>query len=118
MRKTDLMRYRRTLEGQLAALAQQGAATVHGLTSEKEELPDPNDRATREEDLREELRLRDRDRKLASKIEEALSRIEAGTFGLCASCGGRIDPARLRARPVTALCIDCKREAEQTERRV
>ena len=117
MRKTELMRYRRTLEEQLAALAQQGAATVHGLVADKEELPDPNDRATREEDLREELRLRDRERKLASKIEEALSRIDAGTFGLCEACGRRIDPARLRARPVTTFCIDCKRESEVAERR-
>lgn len=116
MRKTELDRYRRTLTEQLAAIAQQGAATVHELVSDKEELPDPNDRASREEDLREELRLRDRDRKLASKIEEALERIEAGTFGVCATCGGPIDPARLRARPVTTQCIECKREAERAER--
>src|ERR671929_1344793 len=100
MRKLELIRYRRALEDQLAALAQHGAATVHDLASEKEELPDPNDRATREEDVREELRLRDRDRKLASKIEEALSRIDAGTFGRCDACGRAISPARLRARPV------------------
>jgi DnaK suppressor protein len=118
MRKAELIRYRHALEEQLAALAQHGAATVHELVSEKEELPDPNDRATREEDLREELRLRDRDRRLAAKIQEALARIDAGTFGRCAACGGPIPPARLRARPVTELCIDCKRDAESAERRV
>jgi len=116
MRKAELDRYRRTLTEQLAAIAQHGAATVHELVTEKDELPDPNDRATREEHLREELRLRDRDRKLASKIQEALQRIDAGTFGLCETCGGQIDPARLRARPVTTQCIECKREAERTER--
>jgi DnaK suppressor protein len=117
MRQSDLLRYRRTLQKQLDELAQQGAATVHDLVSEKEGLSDPNDRATREEDLREELRLRDRDRKLASKIQEALARIEAGTFGMCESCGQRISAARLRARPVTTFCIDCKRESELAERR-
>ena len=116
MRKVELARYRRTLEQQLAGLAQHGAATVHELAEDHEELPDPNDRATREEDLREELRLRDRDRKLASKIAAAIARIDAGTFGRCDACGRAISPARLRARPVTNLCIDCKREAEQAER--
>jgi DnaK suppressor protein len=116
MRKAELARFRRTLSGQLAAILQQGAATVHGLAAEKDELPDPIDRAAREEDVREELRLRDRDRKLASKIEAALARIAEGTFGMCDGCGGAIDPARLRARPMTTLCISCKRAAEIAER--
>ncbi len=118
MRQAELARYRHRLEEQLQALAQHGAETVRDLVAEKEGLPDPSDRATREEDLREELRLRDRDRKLAAKIEQALSRIQDGTFGRCQACGGHIAPARLRARPVTELCIDCKRDAEGGERRV
>ena len=81
-----------------------------------EEIPDPNDRATAEEGRNWSLRLRDRDRRLIGKIQEALARLETGTFGRCASCGGRISPARLRARPVTDLCIDCKTEAERVER--
>jgi DnaK suppressor protein len=60
--------------------------------------------------------MRDRDRKLISKIQQALERIAAGTFGMCANCGEPIGAARLRARPVTELCIECKREAEQRER--
>ncbi len=117
MRKQELTRYRTQLEAQLAELDHHNAATVHDLVDGGEELPDPNDRATRESDVGHELRLRDRDRKLISKIREALERIDAGTFGRCDACGGRIDPARLRARPVTTLCIECKREAERVETR-
>jgi DnaK suppressor protein len=116
MRRLHLTRYRDQLEAQLAELTQHGAATVHGMVDGGEELPDPNDRATRESDLGSELRMRDRDRKLISKIKEALGRIDAGTFGLCQGCGGPIAAARLRARPVTDLCIECKRESERLER--
>ena len=117
MRKQELMRYRKELESQLASLTHQGATTVHEMVDGREELPDPNDRASRESEIEHELRLRDRDRKLMPKIQQALARIEAGTFGLCSSCGLPIGDARLRARPVTDLCIDCKRESERTERR-
>lgn len=117
MRKQEIARVRASLEGQLAQLLGQGVETVHEMAGQAaEELPDPNDRATREADRSHALRLRDRDRKLIAKIEEALSRIEAGTFGLCEGCGRRISPARLKARPVTTFCIECKREAELRER--
>jgi DnaK suppressor protein len=116
MRRSALTRYRDQLESQLAALTQQGDATVHEMVEPAEELPDPSDRATRESEIGSELRMRDRDRKLISKIQQALERIAAGTFGMCANCGEPIGAARLRARPVTELCIECKREAEQRER--
>jgi DnaK suppressor protein len=117
MRKRELEHYRTVLEGQLAELKSHGAATVHGMVDDREDLPDPNDRASRESEIESELRMRDRDRKLIPKIERALARIDAGTFGECISCGQPISAERLRARPVTDLCIDCKREAEQRERR-
>ena len=117
MRKQEIARVRASLEGQLAQLLGQGVETVHEMAGQAaEELPDPNDRASRETDRSHALRLRDRDRKLIAKIEEALSRIEAGSFGLCEECGRRISPARLKARPVTTFCIECKREAELRER--
>ncbi len=116
MRKQEFARFRKELEEQLATLTQHGAVTVHEMGDTDEELPDPNDRATRESDRAKELRLRDRDRKLREKIQVALRRIDDGTFGICESCGQRIDLARLRARPVTTLCIECKREAELRER--
>ena len=119
MQKQELENYRKLLEAQLAELKSHGAATVHGMvdSDRREELPDPNDRASRESEIESELRMRDRDRKLIPKVERALARIDAGTFGECLSCGQPISPERLRARPVTDLCIDCKREAETRERR-
>jgi DnaK suppressor protein len=116
MRTERLAEYRAMLEGQLAELLGHGEATVHEMAAPGDELTDPNDRATRESDTISELRMRDRDRKLIAKVQEALGRIEDGTFGTCESCGRSISAARLRARPVTTLCIDCKREAELRER--
>ncbi len=116
MRKREVARYRSVLEMQLASLVGHGAQAVHEMSGAAEEIPDPNDRATAEEGRNWSLRLRDRDRKLIGKIQEALARLDAGTFGTCTSCGRTISPARLRARPVTDLCIDCKTDAERTER--
>ena len=116
MRKREIDRYRAALEEQLATLVGQGTRAVHDMAGEREGLPDPNDRATVEEDRNWALRLRDRDRKLIGKIQDALARVEAGTFGRCASCGRPISAARLRARPVTDLCISCKTESERLER--
>jgi DnaK suppressor protein len=117
MRKREETRYRSLLESQLAALAGQRDSAVHTMLGESfEEIPDPNDRASAESDKNWALRLRDRDRKLVAKIQRALARLDEGTFGLCESCGTPIASARLRARPVTSLCIDCKTEAERLEK--
>jgi DnaK suppressor protein len=117
MRRREVERYRTMLEAQLASLVGTREKTVHAMVdSGRDGLPDPNDRATLEEGRNWALRLRDRDRKLISKIQEALARLEAGTFGRCTTCGRPIGAARLRARPVTDLCIDCKTEAERLER--
>jgi DnaK suppressor protein len=117
MRNREVERYRIILEGQLAELVGHGEKAVHEMSGENgDEIPDPNDRATVEEERNWTLRMRDRDRKLIGKIHDALARLEAGTFGKCTACGRSIAPARLRARPVTDLCIDCKTEAERVER--
>src|SRR5512140_3457945 len=116
MRKREVERYRSLLQEQLAALVGQGEKAVQEMVAPGEEIPDPNDRATVEEGRNWSLRLRDRDRRLIGKIQEALARLEAGTFGTCTSCGRAISPSRLRARPVTDLCIGCKTEAERAER--
>jgi RNA polymerase-binding protein DksA len=75
----------------------------------------PTDRASHETDRNFTLRLRDRDRKLIAKIEDALRRLDEGSFGTCVECGEAISEARLQARPVTTLCIGCKEEAERAE---
>lgn len=117
MRRREIERYRSVLEAQLTALVGHGEQAVHEMVGEGgEEIPDPNDRATVEERRNWALRLRDRDRKLIGKIQEALARLDRGTFGTCTACGGAIGAARLRARPVTDLCIDCKTESERAER--
>jgi DnaK suppressor protein len=79
-------------------------------------FPDPADRATLETDRNFTLRIRDRERKLISKIREALERIEDGTYGICEICGGDISEKRLRARPVTTMCIACKSRMEALEK--
>jgi DnaK suppressor protein len=91
--------------------------TVGGMNTVKDNFPDPTDRASLESNRNAMLRIRDRERKLLSKIEEALLRIEDGSYGCCEECGGPIGVDRLRARPVTTLCIECKSEQEAAERR-
>lgn len=91
--------------------------TVGGLNSNKDNTPDPTDRASIEADHIALLRVRDRERKLLTKIDEALARLDSGNYGQCESCGGPIGFERLRVRPVTTLCIECKSEQEELERR-
>ena len=62
------------------------------------------------------LRIRDREAKLIKKIKSALERIDNGTFGICDSCGEEISVKRLKARPVTTQCIDCKTKQEAQEK--
>ncbi len=83
---------------------------------EQSAFPDPTDQASVETDRSFDLRIKDRERKLIRKINQALTRIKDGEFGICESCGGNISVKRLQARPVTTLCIDCKQEQEQEER--
>jgi DnaK suppressor protein len=117
MRQREIQQYRVMLQAQLQQLVGHGSQAVHQLSDEQaEELPDPSDRATAEEERAWSLRLADRDRKLIPKLQEALARLEAGTFGQCTRCGRPIATARLRARPMTELCIECKTETELRER--
>jgi len=108
--------FRGVLLEEMRVLLEDAEKTVSGMTAETTNFPDPNDRATQESDRSFELRIRDRERKLINKIKEALERIDEGTFGICDVCGEEISEARLKARPVTTLCIDCKMEQEQKEK--
>ncbi len=92
--------------------------TVHHMQDEAANFPDPNDRATQEEEFALELRTRDRERKLIRKIDEALSRLETGDFGYCEICGVEIGIKRLEARPTATLCIDCKTLDEIKEKQL
>ncbi len=90
--------------------------TVTDMNDRSDNYPDPTDRASIESDRNFILRLRERERFLLVKIDEALERIETGEFGICESCGSEIGHRRLEARPVTTLCIDCKTKAEAVEK--
>lgn len=113
-----LEQFRQLLQDELKALLSDADKTVHEMGDEASHFPDPTDRANQESDRTFELRIRDRGRKLGSKIREALERIDDGTYGICEDCGSEISEARLRARPVTTQCIDCKIEAEEREKRL
>ena len=109
--------FKEVLLKRLDELYSEAEKTVAGMTEDNEEnFPDPTDRATLESDRNFMLRIRDRERKLIVKIREALQRIEDGNFGQCEDCGDDIGIDRLNARPVTTLCIECKRKQESTER--
>ncbi|MRR33709.1 RNA polymerase-binding protein DksA [bacterium] len=108
--------FRNVLLEEMRTLLEEAGKTVSEMTAETTNFPDPNDRATQESDRTFELRIRDRERRLLSKIREALEKIDNGTFGTCEMCGEEISEARLKARPVTTYCIDCKIEQEKKER--
>ena len=97
-------------------LMEESKRTVDHMQDEHFNLPDPNDRASQEEEFSIELRARDRERKLLRKIEKALQRLDSDDYGYCESCGVEIGIRRLEARPTADLCIDCKQLEEQKER--
>jgi DnaK suppressor protein len=117
MEKERLEFFRELLNERLRILIDEAEKTVTGMTNDKDTFPDPTDRANLETDRNFLLRIRDRERKLILKIKEALARIEEGTFGICEECGAEISEERLKARPVTTLCIECKTKAEEEERK-
>lgn len=110
--------YRLLLLDEMKGLLSEADKTVHEMADDASHFPDPTDRATQESDRTFELRIRDRERKLVNKIKEALDRLDDGSFGICEECGEEIGEGRLKARPVTTLCINCKMEAEEKEKRL
>ncbi len=116
MDSQTLSEFKVLLNNQLDSLLHDVGKTVSEMTEENPNFPDPTDRASLESDRNFELRIRDRERMLINKVKQALQRIEDGTFGLCESCEEEIGLERLRARPVTTLCIDCKTEEERKEK--
>ena len=116
MKQKDVERFKKLLNARLEELLGQADATVLDMTDAGEAFPDPTDRASMESERSFTLRIRDRERRLITKIREALQRIEDGEFGICDSCGEDIDKKRIDARPVTTLCIDCKTSQEISEK--
>jgi len=116
-RKESFEEIRQDLERQKEViLAEAGVIIGGGLSATSENFSDLGDQATAETDQNFFIRLREREQKLLKKIDEAVERINSGTFGICDSCGGEISFKRLKARPVTTLCIDCKTKQEAEEK--
>lgn len=106
---------RRALERQRADLIEEVGEV---LTQHKapESLPDVSDQASAEEDQRFSMRIMEREQNLLKKVNEALDRMKKQTYGICEQCGEDIPYKRLKARPVTTFCIECKTLQEQKER--
>jgi len=90
--------------------------TLTDISDLKNRLSDEVEQSSLSSEMDFTLRIRDREAKLIGKIRDALERLEDGTFGICEECGEEIPLKRLMARPVTTLCIECKKAQEAEER--
>lgn len=115
MCQEQLVLFKQLLHCQLEILNENVLQTNAHL-QDSTDLPDPIDRATKEELQNLELKTRDRERKLKRKIEQTIRRIESGSYGYCEESGEEIGIARLLARPTATLCIDAQTQHEKRER--
>jgi DnaK suppressor protein len=116
MSKEQLDHFRLILRSWKQDLMLEVDRTVSHMKDEAANFPDPNDRATQEEEFSLELRTRDRERKLIRKIDEALGRIEDGSYGYCLETGEPIGVKRLEARPVATLSLEAQERRERREK--
>jgi DnaK suppressor protein len=116
MSRDQLDHFRGILSNWKRDLMEEVDRTMSHMKDEAANPPDPNDRATLESEFALELRTRDRERKLIRKIEEALSRIDDGSYGYCVETGEPIGVKRLEARPVATLCIEAQERRERREK--
>jgi len=108
--------FRRKLQAWRDSILAESKETLTSLQNESENHPDIADRASSETDRAIELRARDRQRKLISKIEAALARIEDGSYGYCEETGEPIGLRRLDARPIATLSVEAQERHERRER--
>jgi DnaK suppressor protein len=116
MNKEQLDHFRHILSSWKRDLMEEVDRTVLHMKDEAANFPDPNDRATQESEFSLELRTRDRERKLIRKIDEAISRIDDGSYGYCVETGEEIGIKRLEARPVATLCVEAQERRERREK--
>ena len=118
MKKKDLDKFKKILEDEKRKVSRHLEELSESAEEEMEtSTGDPADIASIEISQQNLAKLGKREKYLLGKIEYALKKIDDGTYGECESCGEEISTARLMARPVAQLCIDCKTEQENTERR-
>jgi RNA polymerase-binding protein DksA len=115
MSTTQMEHFKNKLTMWKDQLISDAESTINHIQEESNQVADINDRATLEEEFALELRTRDRERKLISKIDKTLHVIELGDYGYCKTCGAEISLTRLEARPTADECIDCKTVAEKRE---
>jgi len=116
MSKEQLEHFRTILSSWKKDLMQEVDRTMLHMKDEAANFPDPNDRATQESEFSLELRTRDRERKLIRKIDEALKRLEDGSYGYCLETGEPIGIKRLEARPVATLSVEAQERRERREK--
>jgi len=116
MNERQLEYFRRKLLGWKDDILRESRETLSHLQTETENHPDLADRASSETDRALELRTRDRQRKLISKIDEALRRIDDASYGYCEETGEPIGLARLEARPIATLSLEAQERHERRER--
>ncbi|CAN0601946.1 unnamed protein product [Ectocarpus sp. 12 AP-2014] len=108
--------FRRKLNNWKAELQDDTKGTLEGLQDSSRNIPDVADRASEETDRALELRTRDRQRKLISKIDAALRRIDEGEYGYCDETGDPISLKRLDARPIATLSLEAQERHERKEK--
>jgi len=117
VKKSDQKKFVELLESNRRELLANAKRAMTGdIHLDPNDFPDEIDNASSESGLAFIGRLRERERVLLSKIDRALEKIQLGTYGTCLQCGEDIGIARLQARAVADLCIDCKSEQERLER--
>lgn len=116
MKKKELDFFRATLKKQLEHLARKSEGSIAVLVNATVASADPLDRAALESQRELAVHMMERDKKLMVKIKKALQKIDDRTFGICEECEEAIDIARLKLRPVTELCIQCKKQQERVEK--
>ncbi len=116
MNERQLEYFRRKLQVWKEELLEQSAETLEGLQDSGRSVPDIADRASEETDRALELRTRDRQRKLVSKIDAALRRIDNGEYGYCEMTGEPISLKRLDARPIATMTLEAQEKHERRER--
>ena len=116
MNERQLEYFKKKLLNWKEDILRESRETVSHLQTETENHPDIADRASSETDRALELRTRDRQRKLISKIEDALRRIEDGSYGFCEETGEPIGVARLDARPIATMSLEAQERHERRER--
>tara|TARA_Y100000739_G_scaffold217444_1_gene213940 strand:- start:1010 stop:1432 length:423 start_codon:yes stop_codon:yes gene_type:complete len=108
--------FRRKLNDWKNSILDESAVTIESMKGTTRNIPDISDRASEETDRALELRTRDRERKLISKIESALRRLEKGEYGYCEATGDKISLKRLNARPIATLSLEAQERHERREK--